>query len=362
MTASTMIQSGTVSENDAWQALTVRDASFDGAFVYAVRTTGVYCRPSCASRQPKRENVRFYRGAEEAEAAGFRACKRCNPRSKEPRGRSEIVERAIAFLDARAGEPVSLDAIAAKVGSSPFHLQRTFKREVGLSPKAYQDAKRMERLKAQLRGGDTVTRATFEAGFGSSRAVYEKASSGLGMTPAAYRRGGAGVRIEYAVARTALGWLLVASTEKGICAVSFGDSAPLLEDALREEFPSAEITKGARGSSRYLDAIVAYVDGQAIDLALPTDLAGSDFQLRVWKALQHIPRGTTRTYGEIAEEIGDPNAARAVARACATNRVALVVPCHRVVGKGGALRGYRWGVERKRRLLASEAPAGAADG
>ena len=354
MTVSMTTSTDAIGENEAWRALTTRDAGYDGAFVYAVRTTGVYCRPSCASRQPKRENVRFYHGPDQAEAAGFRACKRCKPRSTALRGRSEIVDRAIAFLDARDGEPASLDTIAAAVNASPFHLQRTFKREVGLSPKAYQDARRMERLKAQLRDGDTVSRATFEAGFGSSRAVYDKASSGLGMTPAAYRRGGAGERIEYGVARTSLGWVLVASTSKGICAVSLADSAAVLEETLREEFPKADIVREQPGNSRWLDAIVDYLEGERSDLALPTDLAGTDFQLRVWKALQRIPRGTTRTYGEVAEEIGAPTAARAVARACATNRVALVVPCHRVIGKNGALSGYRWGVDRKRRILERE--------
>jgi AraC family transcriptional regulator, regulatory protein of adaptative response / methylated-DNA-[protein]-cysteine methyltransferase len=358
MAASTMIESTRVSESDAWTAVATRDASYDGAFVYAVRTTGVYCRPSCSSRQPRRENVGFFSSADEAENAGFRACKRCRPRSSKVGSRSDIVERAIAYLEEHASERTTLDTVAAAVGSSPFHLQRTFKREVGVSPKAYQDAKRMERLKAQLRTGDTVTRATFEAGFGSSRAVYDKAPSGLGMTPAKYRRGGAGVRIRYGVAKSALGWVLVASTEKGVCAVSFGGSERDLEEDLRGEFPSAEIERESREMSGWLREILSFVNGERSDLSLPTDLSGTEFQLRVWKALQQIPYGATRTYREVAEQIGEPRSARAVARACATNRAALVVPCHRVVGQGGKLAGYRWGVERKRRLLERESAQG----
>ena len=354
MTASMVTTDERITDNDAWQAVSTRDASYDGAFVYAVRTTGVYCRPSCASRRPRRENVSFYRGPDEAESAGFRSCKRCRPRELAPAGRSELVTRAMAHLDAHVDEPTTLDALASAVGSSPFHLQRTFKREVGLSPKAYHDARRMERLKTQLRDGDTVTRATFEAGFGSSRAVYDKAAAGLGMTPAAYRRGGAGVRITYDVARTPLGWLLVAATAKGICAVSFADSRGDAEQALHEEYPNADTERDANGMARWTEAIVDYIAGERADLTLATDLAGTEFQRRVWKTLQAIPRGSTRTYGEIAAQLGDPNAARAVARACATNRAALVIPCHRVVGKGGALSGYRWGVDRKRKLLERE--------
>ena len=359
MTASTMPNEvGGVVEQEAWNAIATRDARYDGTFVYAVRTTGVYCRPSCASRQPRRENVSFFANASEAEAAGFRACKRCGPRSRGSRGPSDLVKRAMAFLDAHGTERSTLDEVATAVGSSPFHLQRTFKREVGVSPKAYQDAKRMERLKAQLRDGDTVTRATFEAGFGSSRAVYDKAPSGLGMTPAAYRRGGAGVNIRYGVAKTALGWVLVASTERGVCAVSFAESARILEEGLHEEFPKAHIERAPQGMLEWLDEIVAFVNGERSNLSIPTDLSGTDFQLRVWKALQQIPFGSTRTYREVAEQLGDPNAARAVARACATNRAALVVPCHRVVAQGGGLSGYRWGVERKRKLLDREKAKG----
>jgi AraC family transcriptional regulator of adaptative response/methylated-DNA-[protein]-cysteine methyltransferase len=264
------------------------------------------------------------------------------------------VARALAHIDAHLDEPVTLDALAAVAGVSRFHLQRTFKRIVGLSPKRYQDARRMERLRAQLRRGDTVSRATYEAGFGSSRAVYEKAGAGLGMSPAAYRRGGEGATIRYALARTRLGWLLLAATERGVCAVSLGDSPDELEAGLGREFPRARIGRADGALAEWTDAVVEHIEGTRASLSLPTDLAGTDFQLRVWRALQEIPYGSTRTYAEVATAIGQPSAARAVARACATNRVALVVPCHRVVREGGAVSGYRWGAERKRLLLERE--------
>jgi AraC family transcriptional regulator of adaptative response/methylated-DNA-[protein]-cysteine methyltransferase len=267
---------------------------------------------------------------------------------------SGVVARALAHIDAHLDERLTLDALASVAGVSRFHLQRTFKRLVGLSPKQYHDARRLERLKAQLKRGDTVSRATFEAGFGSSRAVYEKADAGLGMSPAAYRRGGAGVRIRYALARTKLGSLLVAATERGVCAVSLADSEEQLVAGLEREFPNAQIGADDGALKEWVAAIVEHIEGVRTNLAVPTDLAGSEFQLRVWRALQDIPFGSTRSYAEVAAAIGQPSAARAVARACAANRVALVVPCHRVVREDGSTSGYRWGAERKRRLLEQE--------
>ncbi|HEX6536969.1 MAG TPA: bifunctional DNA-binding transcriptional regulator/O6-methylguanine-DNA methyltransferase Ada [Gemmatimonadaceae bacterium] len=340
--------------DQAWEAVVSRDRRSDGAFVFAVRTTGVYCRPSCPARRPRRENVRFFPSPDVAERAGYRACKRCQPRSAAGAAGETAVERARAFIDAHLDEPITLDALAREVAMSPYHLQRVFKKQVGLSPKKYRDARRLERFKAHVRGGDTVSRATFEAGFGSSSTLYAAAGAGLGMTPAAYRRGGVGVRIRYAVAHTALGVLLVAATDRGVCAVSLGDSADELESGLTREFPRADLERADAALASWVRPIIAHLEGADAGLELPLELVGTDFQMRVWRALQEIPAGSTRSYSQVAEAIGRPGAARAVARACASNRVALVVPCHRVVREGGALGGYRWGIERKRRLLESE--------
>ncbi|HEU4643613.1 MAG TPA: bifunctional DNA-binding transcriptional regulator/O6-methylguanine-DNA methyltransferase Ada [Gemmatimonadaceae bacterium] len=354
--------------SSAWAAVMERDRRFDGVFVYAVRTTGVYCRPSCPSRRPLRENVRFFPSPEDAERGGFRECKRCRPRAAMATTGAARAVRAKEYIDAHLDEPLTLDALARAVKLSPYHLQRVFKAYVGLSPKKYRDAKRLERFKARVKEGDTVSRATYEAGFGSSRTLYAAAEAGLGMSPASYRRGGLGVHIRYAITRTAFGRLLVAATERGVCAVSLGESVEELEGGLRREFPRADITRADDALSEWVRAIVAHLEGESTALAVPTDLHGTEFQMRVWRALREIPYGDTRSYGEIARSIGQPAAVRAVARACAGNRVALVVPCHRVVREGGALGGYRWGVERKRRLLEQErarsarAPRPGADG
>lgn len=337
---------------EAWQAVLARDARRDGEFVYAVRTTGVYCRPSCPSRRPRRENVAFYAAAADAERDGFRACGRCGPGS--PLGASEAaVRRALALLDRRPEERLSLAALARRVGLSPFHLQRTFTKLVGLSPRVYQDARRLERFKARVRSGESVGAATYDAGFGSSRGLYESARAGLGMTPAAYRRGGAGERITWSTLATPLGRILVAATARGVCAVSLGDRDGALEEGLRAEFPRATLERDDVGLRRWLRAVERQIAGGPA-ARLPLDLRGTAFQLRVWKALRDVPRGETRSYGALAAEIGEPRAARAVARACATNRVALLVPCHRVVRGEGTLGGYRWGVGRKKAILQAE--------
>lgn len=343
-------------EARSWAAVAERDGRADGRFVYAVSTTGIFCRPSCPARRPRREHVRFFPTPEAARGAGFRACKRCRPDAWAPPPVQEWVARAKAYLDAHLEEAVTLDALSGEMGLSPSHLQRTFQREVGLSPKAYQDARRMERLRARLRTGDTVSRAAFEAGFGSSRAVYEKAPRALGMSPATYRRGAPGVTIRYATADTRFGPLLVAATGQGICFVGLASSEKRLAEELAREFPRAARREAADALAPWTEAILAHLHGSP-RLDVPTDLSGTEFQRRVWRALREIPYGRTRSYREVAESLGRPEAARAVARACASNRAALVVPCHRVVRSDGGLGGYRWGTGIKRALLAQEEKA-----
>jgi AraC family transcriptional regulator of adaptative response/methylated-DNA-[protein]-cysteine methyltransferase len=351
-----------IDEARAWDALVARDRARDGAFVYAVRTTGVYCRASCASRRPRRENVAFFTDGAAARAAGFRACKRCRPdapREDEP----AFVARARAHIDAHvaahADRPLPLAELAAAAGASPAHLQRTFTRVVGLSPRAYRDARRLAQFKERLRGGDTVSRAAAEAGFADGRGAYARAGRALGMTPAAWRRGGRGERVTLATRPTRLGRLLVAATARGVCAVALGDDDAALERWLRDELPAAELARAGADDAvaHTARAVAAWVDAGEDDAglrALPVDLAGTAFQQRVWRALREIPYGATRSYAELAAAVGAPGAVRAVASACAANRVALVLPCHRVVRRDGAAGGYRWGAERKASLLARE--------
>jgi AraC family transcriptional regulator of adaptative response/methylated-DNA-[protein]-cysteine methyltransferase len=338
----------------AWRAVVERDPSLAGRFVYAVSTTGIYCRPGCSSRTPRRENVDFYPSPKVAEAAGYRPCKRCRPRGERASSALRSVRAACAYLDEHVDETVTLEELARVVHVSPFHLQRTFKRYVGLTPRQYLEVKRADRLREQLRDGETVSRAAFEAGYSSSSRVYEQADAHLGMTPGAYQAGGRGMRIRYATAATPVGRVLVAATERGVCAVSLGeDETGMLAD-LRREYPAARIEAGEPELSAWIEAVVAFVEGRTRDLAIPLDVQATTFQWRVWRVLQEIPYGSTRTYGDVAAAIGKPGAARAVARACARNRAALVIPCHRVVpGKGGA-GGYRWGQQRKRQLLEME--------
>ena len=338
----------------AWQAVVARDAAQDGRFVFAVATTGVYCRPSCAARRPKRENVRFFAGPAEAEAAGFRACLRCRPSTTEPPASVRAVRRAVAFLEAHADETVPLATLARVAGLSPFHFQRTFKKLVGVTPKRYADAQRADRLKALLKDGSPVAAASFEAGYGSSSRAYANAPRHLGTTPASYARGGRGLHLRYATVATPLGRLLVAATERGVCAVTLGDSERALEAGLRREYPEALLEKAPAALAEWTERIARSL-AESVDLTtIPLDLRATTFQRRVWEALRAVPRGETRSYAEVAAEIGKPSAVRAVASACAHNPVALVVPCHRVVRKDGALGGYRWGVDRKRVLLKNE--------
>ena len=347
-----------------WNAVAARDAEQDGRFVYAVRTTGVYCKPSCASRRALRENVRFFADPAAAEAAGFRACKRCDPRATES-ATSRVIARARAYLEAHVDEPPALGELARAVGMSASHLQRTFTRHVGVSPRKYAAALRADRLKTHLRAGATVSRATFDAGYGASSRAYDAAAEQLGMTPGAYRRGGKGVEIRYMTAATSLGRLLVAATGRGVCAITLGDDDATLENALNSEYPQSTRTRvrGTRGDAQlraWVAAVSAYIDGTAREIAVPLDVDGTPFQERVWEALQRIPYGETRSYAQVAESIAAPSAARAVASACARNRISLVIPCHRVVRGSGALGGYRWGIVRKERLLAREHELGVA--
>lgn len=337
-----------------WRAVTAHDAGCDGEFVYAVRTTGVYCRPSCPSRRPRRENVAFFDRAADAEAAGFRACLRCNPRAAPtPSRAAAAVTEACRLIDAHAGSP-SLAELARLVGLSPSYLQRSFKRLVGSTPRQYAAAARLERAKRGLRDGRAVTDSLYGAGYGSTRAFYEEGTGALGMRPAQYRRGGEAETIGYTAVTSPLGPLLVAATERGVCAVSFLDAGGAdAEGRLRAEFPAAALERDDRGLRATAERVVAGVGG-AGSPDLPLDVRASAFRLLVWRELRAIPLGQTRSYSEVARAIGRPSAARAVATACAANPVAVVVPCHRVVAADGSLAGYRWGVDRKRALLGAE--------
>jgi AraC family transcriptional regulator, regulatory protein of adaptative response / methylated-DNA-[protein]-cysteine methyltransferase len=352
-TASTSAITAYSTDTDRWRAVAERDTHADGAFVYAVRTTGVFCRPSCASRQPRRENVAFFAGADDARAAGYRECKRCQPAGL-PRELA-IVSRACAALDADPQQHMTLAQLSDAVHVSPFHLQRLFKRVVGVSPRQYQAARRGAALRDALQRGDDVTRAAVDAGYSSPSRLYSTTANELGMAPSAYRRKGAGLRVQYATAPTTLGFVLVAATGKGICRIAFGDEAATLVGEMREAFANAELVEDPPRIAPFIAQIDAYLRGTRQAFDLPLDVATTAFRQRVWDALQRIPYGQTRSYSQIAEALGAPSAVRAVASACASNPVALAIPCHRVVQKGGALAGYRWGLPRKAALLEAEA-------
>ena len=331
----------------AWRAVQQRDRSYDGRFVYAVSSTRIFCRPSCPSRRPTAAKVEFFPSPQDAERAGYRACKRCRPTASKG---VNPVATVCEYISAHADERLTLATLAGVVGLSPFHLQRRFKQEMGVTPREFHQAKRRSRLASRLRAGDTVSRATYEAGFGSSSRVYERS---LGMTPSAIRKGGSGERIQFSIVDSPFGRLLAAYTERGVCSVALGDDDRALEQAFRGQFPAADLHRAGETVHAWIVAIVAGLEGRP-SASVPIDASGTAFQLRVWKALQRIPRGTTLSYSEVAKRIGRPTAVRAVARACATNPVALVVPCHRVVREDGGLGGYRWGVERKQAILDQE--------
>ncbi|HEU5450764.1 MAG TPA: bifunctional DNA-binding transcriptional regulator/O6-methylguanine-DNA methyltransferase Ada [Terriglobales bacterium] len=344
-----------------WQRVLERDARFDGAFVYAVQTTGVYCRPSCPSRRPKPNVVQFFPAPEQAENAGFRACRRCKPR--DPRTvdqRVQMVVRACELIEQQTEEQVSLQKLGEELGRSPFEVQRLFKQVLGISPRQYADTLRLRRLKSELRGPRNVTESLYEAGYGSSSRLYERAHEQLGMTPAQYRAGAAGQEIRYTIARSPLGLVLVGATERGVCAVSLGDSEKELLANLKADFPAAELRREGSALRDAVETVLAIAGETRPGAAgvhqsqadLPLDLRATAFQRRVWELLRKIPAGQTRSYSDIARELG--TGPRAVARACASNRVALLVPCHRVVRGDGDIGGYKWGVERKKALLARD--------
>jgi AraC family transcriptional regulator of adaptative response/methylated-DNA-[protein]-cysteine methyltransferase len=340
-----------VDDEARWAAVLARDASADGAFFYAVRTTGVYCRPACPSRRPGRANVRFFETAAEARQAGFRACLRCRPGQQD--ARRLLVDGARRLIESAETTP-TLRRLADELGVSPFHLQRVFRRETGVTPKQYAAALRETRLREELQRGRSVTEALYEAGYGSSRALYEGAGARLGMRPSAYRRGGQGERIAYAVRQSVQGPVLIAATARGVCAVFLGDESEMV-DALRAEFPNALLEQDDKRVAPHAEAVLRQIEVPGVAPKLTLDARGSNFQLRVWSELRGIPPGETRTYADVARAIGAPGAARAVARACASNPLAIVTPCHRVVRSDGGAGGYRWGTERKQALLEAEA-------
>ncbi len=348
-------------EATCWAAVIAHDASQDGRFFYSVRTTGVYCRPGCKSRQPLRRNVAFYETREAAEAAGFRPCKRCRPNEGSPADRHiAAVGRACALIRARDTLP-SLAELADAAGISRFHFHRVFKQVTGATPRDWGKAHRLGRFAAHLDAGAGVAAATYAAGFGASSRAYAAAPSGLGMTPGARRKGGKGETIRYTVVATPVGAALVAATARGICMTALGDDAAALEADLRRRFPAAALEPADAALADWAERIVRFVTLPRAQPELPLDIRGTAFQAQVWRALQKIPPGTTRSYGEIAAALGRPRAVRAVAAACAANRLALLVPCHRAVRRDGDLAGYRWGIERKRQLLARERAAAARD-
>ena len=339
-----------------WRWLAVRDKNgrFDGVFYFGVRTTGIFCRPSCSSRTPKPANVSFFADPKQAELAGFRACRRCKPLEAAYAGKNaELVTRALGTLRNRDLEVTTIDELSSEIGVSAGHLQKTFKAVLGLSPKEVMDMMRIENFKDNVRNAD-VTTSLYDSGFGSSRSLYEKAATRLGMTPATYKKGGKGMKINYTIVDSPLGKLMIAATELGICAVSFGDDEESLRRELGEEFFAAEITHDDKNLKDVVNSILRGMKGERTILSLPLDIRGTAFQMRVWSELRKIPYGQTRSYAEVATAVGNPKAVRAVARACATNPVALVNPCHRVIGSDGKLSGYRWGVERKKQILEQE--------
>ena len=344
-----------LNEELLWNAVLDRDSRWDGVFVYGVRSTGVYCRPTCPSRRPTRGRVQFFPASSAAEQAGFRPCRRCRPGlAPEALPAVERVRHACARIAAAPDERITLPALAKAARTTPHQLQRTFKQLLGISPREYADACREGCLRARLRQGRSVTDATYESGYGSGSRVYERSDATLGMTPATYAAGGSGVAVSYAIGSSALGPVLVAATPRGICSITLGDEPAALEKALRAEYPRAAIAPAGAPLRESVAAVLAAIAGHAPDPRLPTDVRATAFQKLVWRELQRIPRGETRSYQAVAKAIGRPAAARAVARACASNPVAVVVPCHRVVRGDGTPGGYRWGAERKRALLRAE--------
>jgi AraC family transcriptional regulator, regulatory protein of adaptative response / methylated-DNA-[protein]-cysteine methyltransferase len=337
-----------------WQAVVERDGSLDGTFVFGVSSTGVFCRPSCPSRRPRRENVRFFENTTAAEQAGFRACLRCRPKAVDGNPQSAMVRTVCRYIEHHIEDRLTLSGLAKEFRRSPFHLQRTFKAVLGVSPKAYIDACRLRQVKQNLQAGHDVTTSLYAAGYGSSSRLYERTATQLGMTPEKYRRGAVAAVVRFTTAASPLGRMLIAATEKGICSIQFADSDGELQQGLMREFPFAVRRRDDAALAEWTISLARLINGQESHPSLPLDIRATAFQRRVWECLQKIPRGETRSYSAVAKRIGMPKATRAVARACATNPVAVAIPCHRVVREGGELGGYRWGVERKERLLEME--------
>jgi len=341
-------------DEQRWNAVVARDSGRDGEFVFAVSSTGVYCRPSCPARRPRRENVTFFSHADHAEKAGFRACLRCRPRSISGNPQSDSAKEICRYIEQHLDEPLTLERLGKVFRQSPFHLQRRFKAALGITPREYAESCRLRLLKRNLQAGDNVTRAMYDAGYGSSSRLYEKTASQLGMTPDKYRRGAIAATVRYAIVDSPLGRTLIAATDKGVCAIQFARSDGELIEGLKREFPFAARKPDEGGLQAWVAALLSKMTVGELDATLPLDIRATAFQRRVWTYLQSIPFGATRSYGQVAKAIGRPSASRAVARACATNPVAVAIPCHRVVREDGNISGYRWGVERKKALLEME--------
>jgi AraC family transcriptional regulator of adaptative response/methylated-DNA-[protein]-cysteine methyltransferase len=337
-----------------WRAVVDRNGSLDGSFVFGVSSTGIFCRPSCPAKRARRENVSFFDDALQAEQAGYRACLRCRPKAVDGNPQSALVRAMCRYIEQHTEDRITLSLLAKEFRRSPFHLQRTFKAVLGVSPKAYIDACRLRQVKQNLQAGHSVTTALYAAGYGSSSRLYERTATQLGMTPEKYRRGAVAAVVRYTIAGSPLGRMLIAATDKGICAIQFANSDQQLQQGLMREFPFAVRRRDDAALSQWQENLTRLMQGHETNPSLPLDIRATAFQRRVWECLQRIPRGETRSYGAVAKKIGMPTASRAVARACATNPVAIAIPCHRVVRQDGELGGYRWGIERKEQLLALE--------
>jgi AraC family transcriptional regulator, regulatory protein of adaptative response / methylated-DNA-[protein]-cysteine methyltransferase len=343
-----------IADTERWKAIVNRTASADGTFIYAVKTTGIYCRPSCSSRQPKPDNVHFFLDCDAAEAAGFRACKRCQPRSASPQQQQATIIATVCEQIIAAENPLSLDQMAAIAGLSPAHFHRLFKAIVGITPKQYATTHRAKIVRQHLQQTDTVTEAIYDAGFATSSNFYNQSVAMLGMTPSTYQRGAIDIRIRYTVQPCWLGWVLVAATAKGVCTIAFGDDVDQLIKQLRADFPKANFCTADRQFETWVEQVLDLIATPQRTTDLPLDIQGTAFQQQVWQALRTIAPSTTVSYAEVAQRIGQPKAVRAVANACGKNRIAVAIPCHRVIGSDGSLRGYRWGYDRKQKLLAKE--------
>jgi AraC family transcriptional regulator of adaptative response/methylated-DNA-[protein]-cysteine methyltransferase len=344
-----------VVEDSRWQAVLARDGGSDGKFVFAVSSTGVYCRPSCPARRPRRENVTFFRRPQEAENAGFRECLRCRPKALNGNPRQAMIKSICRYIEQHLDEPITLAQLGAEFRQSPFHLQRTFKSVLGITPKQYADSCRMRGFRQNLKAGHSVTRAMHEAGYSSTSRLYSRTASELGMEPGKFRRGAIAAPVRYTCADSSLGRILIATTDKGICSIQFAGSDEELEQGLKQEFPYAIRRRDDKALAEVVQNVMRHMRGLATAESIPMDIQATAFQRRVWSYLQSIGFGETRSYTEVAKAIRRPSAVRAVARACAANPVAIAIPCHRVLRSNGDLGGYRWGLDRKKALLEMEA-------